>query len=73
MRSEKKNPVTALSLRILVAGYLVYLGWKVRPEDGSIPLFAAAILFMAAGAAFAIWAVLEYRRARGAEEGEEKV
>ena len=72
MRSEPKNPLTALCLRILVAGYLVYLGWQIHPEKGNILLLAAAILFMAAGASFAVWAVLQFRKSRGAEEGKEE-
>jgi hypothetical protein len=71
MSGGGKNPLMALCLRILVAGYLAYLGLQIWPEKDNIMLTVASVFFLAAGAAFGIWAILKFKRDGGSEGGEE--
>ena len=64
MAEEKKKkgagriPVTLLFFRGLIGCYLVWLGWGLRKtalsgQEGSLPMLAAMILFIAVGASLA--------------------
>ena len=65
MAEEKKKkrsgrvPVTLLFFRGLIGCYLVWLGWGLRKtalsgKEGSLPMLAAMILFIAVGGAMDI-------------------
>lgn len=73
MAEEKKKkrtgrvPVTLLFFRGLIGCYLVWLGWGLRKtalsgKDGSLPMLAAMVLFMAVGAALALFSLVKYQR-----------
>lgn len=62
----KKNPSLGLGLRLIVAGYLLYIAYiqfKNLPTTEHFALsLVFGILFSAVGVAFGIWAVLIYRK-----------
>ena len=63
--SKKANtpPQSALLLRILGGGYLVYLAWDLRETITRGPLFlAAVILFALVGAALVVLTLLKLAR-----------
>lgn len=61
--SNGKNPMTALVLRIIVAGYLLYSAYQIwAGEEKSAALTAGAVILAAAGILFGIWAVVQYIR-----------
>ena len=73
MAEEKKKkstgriPVTLLFFRGLIGCYLVWLGWGLRKtalsgEEGSLPMLAAMILFIAVGGALAVFSLIKYQR-----------
>lgn len=73
MAEQKKKkhggrvPVTLLFFRGLIGCYLVWLGWGLRKtalsgSEGSLPMLAAMILFIAAGAALALFSLVKYQR-----------
>ena len=73
MAEEKKKkgagriPVTLLFFRGLIGCYLVWLGWGLRKtalsgKEGSLPMLAAMILFIAVGGALAVFSLIKYQR-----------
>lgn len=69
---QNKNPMTALVLRILVAGYLLYSAWQIHTGgEASASLTAAEVIFLAAGIGFGIWAVVQYIRSSRPQDGEQ--
>ena len=73
MAEEKKKkrtgrvPVTLLFFRGLIGCYLVWLGWGLRKtalsgKEGSLPMLAAMILFIAVGASLAVISLIKYQR-----------
>ena len=69
------NPTMRLGLGGLVSAYLIYLGYGlvkafIGHEEG-IPGWAALLfgcLFIGAGGAYLVWALLEYRKLQAAGE-----
>ncbi len=66
---------TGLVLRVLVAGYMVYLAWKLMSGmlggSGSIPewgVYAICIVFTAAAAGFCVFAYKAFKKALKAAE-----
>ena len=64
---------TRLGLRVLVAGYLVYLAWKLLTgmPGGSIPewgAYAICAVFTAAAAGFCVYALKAFKKALKAAE-----
>ena len=73
MAEEKKKkgagriPVTLLFFRGLIGCYLVWLGWGLRKtalsgKEGSLPMLAAMILFIAVGGALVVFSLIKYQR-----------
>ena len=73
MAEEKKKnsagriPVTLLFFRGLIGCYLVWLGWGLRKtalsgNEGSLPMLAAMVLFIAVGGALALYSLIKYQR-----------
>ena len=73
MAEEKKkkgagrSPVTLLFFRGLIGCYLVWLGWGLRKtalsgNEGSLPMLAAMVLFIAVGGALALYSLIKYQR-----------
>ncbi len=66
-KSSGRVPVTLLFFRGLIGMYLIWLGWGLRGtalsgKEGSLPMLAAMILFIAVGAALAGVSVVKYQR-----------
>ena len=63
---RKRNPTLGLCLRLLVAGYLLYIAYVQFSSLSTTDHFALSlvfgILFTAVGVFFAIWAFLTWRR-----------
>jgi hypothetical protein len=66
---------TGLGLRVLVAGYMVYLAWKLLSNmlggKGSIPewgVYAICVVFAAAAVGFCVYAWKGFRKALKAAE-----
>ena len=72
----KRNPSLGLGLRLIVAGYLLYIAYvqfKSLPTTEHFALsLVFGILFTAVGIAFGIWAVLVYRKDTKPAPEEEK-
>ncbi|MGN0991752.1 MAG: hypothetical protein ACI4O4_09875 [Candidatus Ventricola sp.] len=65
------NKDTRIMLRLLVCGYLVYLGWdicKTQMSGGSamsdLTAYCAGGALALAGAAFAAYTLMQYRKGR---------
>lgn len=65
------NKDTRIMLRLLVCGYLVYLGWdicKTQMSGGSamsdLTAYCAGGALALAGAAFAVYTLMQYRKGR---------
>ena len=63
---RKRNPVLGVSLRLLVAGYLLYIAYvqfsSIPTTDHVALTIVFGILFAAVGVFFAIWAIFAYRQ-----------
>ena len=63
--------ITSLVLRVVVAGYIIFIGYNVitgtRSETSTIPVWAGSLigaLFIAAAAGFIIYAVISFLKSR---------
>ena len=66
-RRGRRIPVTLLFFRGLIGCYLIWLGWGLRKtalsgNEDSLPMLAAMILFIAVGAALALFSLIKYQR-----------
>lgn len=65
----KSRAYSGLALRVIVAAYIVYLGWKVLSgtlsTGGPIPVWGAWLIFAgfgAAGVGFCVFAFLQFKK-----------
>jgi len=84
-QQKLNRAITAVTLRVVVAGYIIFIAYNVikgtRSETSSIPAWAGMLIgfvFIAASVGFIIYAVLSFRKALqdarlDAEEQQEKM
>ncbi len=66
-KSKNRVPVALLFFRALIGLYLMWLGWGLRGtalsgKEGSLPILAAMILFIAVGGWLTAVSVIKYQR-----------
>lgn len=69
-QQKLNRAITSVTLRIVVAGYIVFIAFNVisgtRSETSSIPAWAGSLIggvFIAAAAGFIIYSILTFRKA----------